>query len=91
MIRVAGEDALELGLLFGTENLTPQEEETDVFCFQHLMLQEFVAAHFISLQDKVGQSLNNFFKRFLICENIPGQYNAVESTENMRFVGIRFT
>ena len=56
VISVAGEEALELGLLFGTENLTPQEEEMDVFCFQHLMLQEFVAAHFISQQDKVGQS-----------------------------------
>ena len=63
VIRLAGEEALELGLLFGTENLSPQEEETDVFTFQHLMLQEFVAAHFISQQDKVGQSLN-FVKRF---------------------------
>ena len=63
VIRLAGEEALELGLLFGTENLSPQEEETDVFTFQHLMLQEFVASHFISQQDKVGQSLN-FVKRF---------------------------
>ena len=53
VVRVAGEKALELGLLFGTENLTPQEEETDVFCFAHLMLQEFVAAIFIAGQDKV--------------------------------------
>ena len=53
VIRVAGEEALELGLLFGTENLTPQEEETDVLCFAHLLIQEFVAGYFVSKFDKV--------------------------------------
>ena len=53
VIRAAGEEAPELGLLFGTENLTPQEEETDVLCFAHPMLQEFVAAKFVTQQDKV--------------------------------------
>ena len=43
MIRVAGEEALELGLLFRTENLAPQEEEEDVLCFSHLLLQKFMA------------------------------------------------
>ena len=56
---MAGAEALELGLLFGTENLTPQEEETDVLCFLHLMLQEFAAAIFLSDQDIV--SLNFLF------------------------------
>ena len=51
VIRVAGEKALELGLLFGTE--IPQGEELDVLCFQHLMLQEFAAGVFVSIQDKV--------------------------------------
>ena len=53
VIRVAGEESLELGLLFGTENLTPQEEETDVLCFAHLLIQEFVGAYFLSKFDKV--------------------------------------
>ena len=53
MIRVAGEEALELGLLFGTENLNPQEEETDVLCFAHLLIQEFVGGYFLSKFDKV--------------------------------------
>ena len=30
---MAGKEALELGLLMGTENMTPQEEEQDVFSF----------------------------------------------------------
>ena len=63
MIRVAGEEALELGLLFGTENLTQQEEETDVLCFLHLMLQEFAAAIFLSEQDIVSL---NFLFSFII-------------------------
>ena len=49
---MAGEKALELGLLFGTE--IPQGEELDVLCFQHLMLQEFAAAVFISRKDIVS-------------------------------------
>ena len=54
VVRVAGEEALELGLMFGTENLTPQEEDTDVLCFPHLLIQEFVAGYFLSKLDKVG-------------------------------------
>ena len=53
MIRVLGEEALELGLLFGTENLTPQEEETDVLCFPHLLIQELVGDYFLSKLDMV--------------------------------------
>ena len=59
VVRVAGEEVLELGLLFGTENLTPQEEETDVLSFAHLMLQEFTAGIFIGEQDKVGCLVKN--------------------------------
>ena len=54
---MAGEEALELGLLFGTENLTPQEEEEDVLCFLHLLLQEFAGTKFIAEADKVTESL----------------------------------
>ena len=59
VIRVAGGEALELGLLFGTENMTHQEEKTDVLCFAHLMLQEFVAGSFISEQDEIIFCKNN--------------------------------
>ena len=50
---MAGKEALELGLLMGTENMTPQEEEQDVFSFPHLLLQEYTAAIFIAQLDQV--------------------------------------
>ena len=53
MIDKVGENALELGLLFGVE--ISQEEETDAVCFQHVMLQEFTAAVFIARLDKLGE------------------------------------
>ena len=53
VLRVAGEEALELGLLMGTENMTPQQEETEVFSFPHLMLQEFLASLYLSQLPKV--------------------------------------
>ena len=53
VLHVAGEEALELGLLVGTENMTPQEEETEVFSFPHLMLQEFLASLYLSQLSKV--------------------------------------
>ena len=54
MIRVAGEEALELGLLFGTESM--EEDEADALCFAHLMLQEFAGGLYISEQDIVGST-----------------------------------
>ena len=51
---MAGEEALELGLLFGTENPIPQEEESDSLCFLHLLLQEFAAAKYLSEKDIVS-------------------------------------
>ena len=68
MIRVAGKEALELGLLFGTENLTPQEEETDVLCFLHLLQQEFAAAIFLTEQPIVGFS--ELHSRFYIFSHV---------------------
>ena len=53
VLRVAGKEALELGLLMGTENMTPQEEETAVFSFPHLMFQEFLASLYLSQLPKV--------------------------------------
>ena len=52
VIRVAGEEALELGLLFGTESM--EEDEADALCFAHLMLQEFAGGLYISEQDIVS-------------------------------------
>ena len=53
ILREAGKEALELGLLMGTENMTPQEEETEVFSFPHLMLQQFLASLYLSQLSKV--------------------------------------
>ena len=53
VVRLVGEEILELGLLFGAENLSPREEEMDVLCFPHLLIQEFVAGYFLSKCDKV--------------------------------------
>ena len=52
VVERAGPEALELGLLFGTE--IPQEEEMDALCFQHLVLQEFAVAGWLSRQDIVS-------------------------------------
>ena len=48
---MVGEEALELGLLFGIE--IPQGEELDALCFLHHMIQEFAAGVFISKQERV--------------------------------------
>ena len=52
----AGGEALELGLLIGAEDPNPQEEETEMFCFPHLLFQEFVAANYIAELAKVHNS-----------------------------------
>ena len=70
MICEAGEEALELGLLFGTENLTPQEEETDVLCFPHLLIQEFVGGYFLSKLEMVCLIVVFFFS--LVDPGAPG-------------------
>ena len=51
---MAGREGLEIGLLFGTEEMSPQEEEMDVFSFPHLLVQEFAGAKYISKLDKVS-------------------------------------
>ena len=37
--------------------MSPQEEEIDVFCFAHLLLQEFTAAKYISELEEVSRVL----------------------------------
>ena len=53
VIREVGAEALQLGLLIGTEDPNPQEEETEMLCFPHSLFQEFVAAHYIAEVHKV--------------------------------------
>ena len=55
VVREAGEEALELGLLIGAEDPNPQEEETEMLCFPHLLFQEFAAANYIAELAKVSQ------------------------------------
>ena len=53
VVREAGEEALDLGMLIGAEDPNPQEEETEMLCFPHLLFQEFVAANYVSVLTKV--------------------------------------
>ena len=46
-------EAFELGLLMGTEP-EPKEEESQVYCFQHRVFQEFIAGKFIATLDVVS-------------------------------------
>ena len=58
-------EALELGLLMGAENITVKEEETEVLCFTHLMLQEFAAGKYISELPKVHISQRDRRRYFI--------------------------
>ena len=57
VIRETGTEALQLGLLIGTEDPNPKEEETEMLCFPHSLFQEFVAAHYIAALTKVHKSV----------------------------------
>ena len=48
-----GKEAFELGLLVGTESDPTEEEQTTVFSFHHLLLQQFAAAKYLTGLDKV--------------------------------------
>ena len=48
ILQFVGEEAFSLGLLMGTEG-----EEDQLFCFHHLLLQEFVAGKFVATLNEV--------------------------------------
>ena len=50
-----GKEAFSLGLLTGTEG-----EESLMFCFYHLLLQEFLAGKFVGTLDKVCHKIIQF-------------------------------
>ena len=53
IIQAVGQEAFELGLLMGTESDPLEEEQTQVYCFHHLLLLEYTAARFVSTLPKV--------------------------------------
>ena len=54
ILEAVGNEAFELGLLMGTESDPTEEEETQVYCFHHLLLLEYTVAKYISVLRKVG-------------------------------------
>ena len=48
-----GPEAFDLGLLFGTESDPTEEEQGDMFFFEHMMFLEFVAGKYVASVDKV--------------------------------------
>ena len=46
ILEAVGPEAFELGLLMGTESDPTEEEETQVYCFHHLLLLEYCAAKY---------------------------------------------
>ena len=56
VISTAGQEAVELGLLFGTESNTLHEEEPDVLSFGHKSLQEFVGGKYVAEMSQVPDS-----------------------------------
>ncbi len=76
VIKVAGLDALELGLLFGTESQVVQEEQPDVVSFGHKSFQEFIAGKYLAQLNKVKFrsfiklnvcAINSIFVLFVPC------------------------
>ena len=55
ILEAVGLEAFELGLLMGTESDPTEEEETQIYCFQHLLLLENTAAKYISSLKRVGR------------------------------------
>ena len=55
VIQAVGSDGLEAlkGLIFGTDGTSCQEEEPTLLSFGHVSQQEFAAAEFIAVQEKV--------------------------------------
>ena len=63
ILREASAEALQMGLLIGTEDPNPQEEEAEMLCFPHSLLQEFVTAHYIATLTKVHTTVQYTMKR----------------------------
>ena len=59
ILEAVGPEAFELGLLMGTESDPTEEEETQVYCFHHLLLLEYTAAKYISVLKRVRTKLCN--------------------------------
>ena len=69
---------MELGLLFGTERM--EEDERDVLCFAHLMLQEFAAGFYLSEQDIVSS-----FSLKLYITRVAKTKESIESVECIKY------
>ena len=53
ILQSIGQEAFELGLFMGTESDPLEEEQTQVYCFHHLLLLEYTAAKYVFTLNKV--------------------------------------
>lgn len=70
VVSVAGQEALQLGILFGTENPSAQDEYEDVFSFGHKSLQEFAAGGHVAKMNKVGLKCTRDLPKILVQETV---------------------
>ncbi len=61
ILEKAGPNALNLGLLMGTEDDPREEEQKEVLSFHHLLIMEFLAGKYISTLSEVSTEHASFW------------------------------
>lgn len=73
MLGIAGQEALDLGLLFSTEETTLEETQPKLLTFGHKSLQEYAGGHYVAPLSKaslawiVRHENKNIVLRCLVC------------------------